>query len=173
METKIIENIIFYQIPDFPTYYVSLCSKIYSEKSDKILKDYFDKDGYFKKHLFKDGKTYPKRIHRLLAEMFIPNPANKPCVDHKNRIRTDNTLENLQWATLRENAQNRSKKATTLFEGVYYFTNKNRYVARWNDENSKPCAAGFSINKYGLMFALLMAINKREEMVKLLYNRSE
>ena len=51
-----------------------------------------------------DGKMYS--IHRLIAEAFIPNPENKPTVDHKNRCRDDNRVTNLRWATHREQRDN-------------------------------------------------------------------
>lgn len=51
-----------------------------------------------------------KKIHRLIAEAFIPNPENKPCIDHINTIRHDNRIENLRWATYKENGNNEITK---------------------------------------------------------------
>ena len=45
-------------------------------------------------------------IHRAVAELFIPNPENKPHIDHINTIRTDNRAENLRWVTAKENCNN-------------------------------------------------------------------
>ena len=45
-------------------------------------------------------------IHRAVAELFVPNPDNKPCVDHINTVRTDNRACNLRWVTIAENNRN-------------------------------------------------------------------
>lgn len=46
------------------------------------------------------------RLHRAVAELFIPNLENKPCIDHINTITTDNRVENLRWVTAKENNNN-------------------------------------------------------------------
>lgn len=47
-----------------------------------------------------------KRVHRIVAETFIPNQQNKPCIDHINTVKTDNRVENLRWCTHHENNSN-------------------------------------------------------------------
>lgn len=60
-------------------------------------------NGYLSVDLYKNNKSEKVTIHRLLAEAFIPNPENKPCVDHKDGNRKNNDLSNLRWASYSDN----------------------------------------------------------------------
>lgn len=61
------------------------------------------KAGYKYVDLSKDGKTKSLRVNRIVAIAFIPNPENKPYVNHINGIKSDNRVENLEWNTASEN----------------------------------------------------------------------
>lgn len=75
------------------------------------------------------GKQY--RVNRLMAETFIPNPDNKPTVDHINRDRTDNSLGNLRWATLSEQKNNSSLVINRLQLGVRQSEDSESYTLAW------------------------------------------
>lgn len=62
--------------------------------------------GYCRICLTQNGMRGYYFVHRLVADAFIPNPENKPEIDHINTVKNDNRIENLQWATKSENAQN-------------------------------------------------------------------
>lgn len=84
-------------------YSVSNYGRVYSIKRHKCLKPCEHWRGYLRVGLIKEGQLSFKRIHRLVAEAFLPNPQNKPQVNHINEDKHDNRLSNLEWCTCQEN----------------------------------------------------------------------
>lgn len=89
-------------------YKVSNLGNVYSCKRNKLLKKYFPDlglgaTGYNLVGLYKDGKQKMFVVHRLVAQAFIDNPLNLPVVNHKDGNKRNNTVENLEWCTQKEN----------------------------------------------------------------------
>ena len=86
-------------------YYVNEKGKVKNINTGKLYKGIKDRKGYLRLDISINGKRQYFYIHRAVAETFIPNPKNKPYVNHINGIKTDNRAKNLEWVTSKENTQ--------------------------------------------------------------------
>lgn len=103
------EGSVWARIPDRQDYAISGDGQIMrisatrKFEAGKLLKPTLLKIGYLMVSLCEAAKYKKRYLHRLVAKAFIPNPENKPEVNHKNGVKTNNGIENLEWATHKEN----------------------------------------------------------------------
>ena len=98
-----------------PGYEVSSSGEVKNIKTGKILKPGRHRQGYSMVHLSDQNVVHGKTVHRLVAEAFIPNPEQKPQVNHIDGNKSNNQVSNLEWNTGSENTVHAYR--TGLFDG--------------------------------------------------------
>ena len=107
--------------PNLEHYFIDKNGKVYnSKKNFKEIKSHPIPQGYMLVVL-RSPNTKPKAyyIHRLVSEVYIPNPNNYPEVNHKNKIRNDNRIENLEWCTKKQNDEHKYSDFQNKIDAVY------------------------------------------------------
>ena len=96
---------IWRQIKEYPRYSVSNFGRVKNNNTDKVLKGYTDFKGYQRVciHCRSEGIRKDLKVHRLVAEAFVPNPDNKPQVNHIDGNKQNNAASNLEFCTNQEN----------------------------------------------------------------------
>ena len=118
-------------IPGLKDYGISEEGDVYSYRLKRFLKTTLDK-GYYRVSLTKNGKSYLKLLHRLIADTYIPNPDNLLFVDHVDRNPKNNSLSNLRWVTNQQNSMNRTKQNNTssLYKGVSWYKQNKKWKSQ-------------------------------------------
>ncbi len=106
----------FEDLKDYEEFYqIDRNGRIWSKCSNKFMCSQID-GGYLRTSLTKDKIRNKKRIHRLLAIQYIPNPDNLPEIDHIDRNKLNNELTNLRWVIHSENMNNRYDNISSMTE---------------------------------------------------------
>lgn len=145
-------------IEGFEDYEISTFGRVKSHKymRDSILKPRVTHDGYVWYSLSKHGKGHTKRANRLVAEAFIPNPENKKTVNHIDGDKTNNHVDNLEWATLNEQMQHAYKNGLKkpvrgYLQGNHVFSEEEvREIRRLYKPHSKEFGMRALARKYGV-----------------------
>ena len=95
----------------------------------KLLKPDTDKDGYLQVYLRKDRKGKWCKVHRLVAQTFLPNTENKPTVDHIDRNKLNNFVGNIRWADIE--LQNNNRDLSTISKTVLQYTLDGEFIREW------------------------------------------
>lgn len=138
----------------------------------RILKPSTDKDGYLYVILLKNNIRYTKKIHKIIATTFIPNPNNLPVINHKNEIKDDNRVENLEWCTVQYNSNYgtvrdriREKKHATMGIPIVQLTVNGDVVKIWK---SAAIASDFGYSR-SCINSCLKGRNKTHKGFKWMY----
>ena len=86
-------------------YTVDTLGRIYSDVTDRYLKPFLNPQGYALVDLHHNKISYTRQVHRLVAIAFIPNPEGLPTVNHKNGVKTDHFVDNLEWMSQKDNVR--------------------------------------------------------------------
>ena len=108
------------------------CNKGVKINRERILSLFPDKKGYLMTFLYDlERKRKTLKVHRLVANAFIPNPDNKPQIDHINAVKSDNRVCNLRWCTSRENFHNPISYARNSVSKTGYKNHKAKSVSQY------------------------------------------
>ena len=154
------------EIEGYENYLIYEDGKVWSKNVKRYLSACDDGNGYLQVTLCKDGNRKLYNIHRLVALNYIPNPDNKPEVDHWNGKRNDNRVENLRWATYSENGQNRREQNNNKLgiKNICYDKSQDRY--RYKKEiNGVKYYRWFKTLKEALCYKYIFTLKMRAGLI--------
>lgn len=126
-------------IKDYENYMVSSFGRVKSinynhSGKERILKLRTDRHGYLRVNLWKNNKQKNFLVHRLIAEAFLPNPNNYPCVNHRDENKQNNNVDNLEWCNSKYNCNfgtRNERMAKKLSKPILQYTINGLFIREW------------------------------------------
>ena len=143
-------------LEDFDIYEISTFGNVRNKNTGRILKYTLNRKGYPQVYPSKNSKKSTCPIHRLVARTFIENPDNLPQIDHIDRNKLNNNIENLRWVSCQHNNWNRNTKNISIREN-------GTYRVYYTLENDKPINKTFNTEEQAQQYL---------EQIKLKYPRN-
>ena len=130
-------------------YQVSNNGRVKSLKQgkEKILKPVRDTKGYLAVQLCKNGEIKRCFVHRLVAQTFIQNPNNLPHINHKDEVKTNNSVQNLEWCSAKYNnnyGTHNQRVAEKRSKPVLQYTLDGKFVKEWKSQSDVERNLGYS-----------------------------
>ena len=126
-------------------YGITSCGKVWSYRNKKFLVPRANSKGYLRVELCRDGQKKWYRVHRLVAEAYIPNPENFPQVNHKDENKANNCLQNLEWCDAKYNI-NYGTRNDKIKKPILQFSLDGEFIREWecaydvrNEVNGNIC----------------------------------
>jgi hypothetical protein len=156
------------EIQGYPNYLIYPDGRVSSSRfPDRFLKPLRtrNKNPYYNYRLYHNKKYKHFQIHRLVALHYIPNPDNKPQVDHINRDTSDNRVENLRWVTISENQHNTKIRITNTSGHRNIRKRENRKYRFTKLINEKQYDKSFKTLKEALCYKYIFTLKMRAGLV--------
>ena len=116
-------------------------------KKGKVLKPYKNPNGYLRVLLYKNGRRQKCSVHRIVAQAFIVNPDNLPCINHRDECKTNNHVENLEWCDTKYNLNyndGQKRRAIKRSKTIYQYTLNGEFVKEWKSATEVQRQTGYN-----------------------------
>jgi len=146
-------------IQGYENYEISNLGNVRNKTTNKILKPHITTTGYYEIKLIK--KHF--KIHKLLGLYFLENPNNLKCIDHIDRCKTNNNLDNLRWCSYSDNSKNKTKNnnCSSIYMGVSKYIKGGYECYVWDN---------YKKNRIGVFKTELEAYEKRKKYIESINN---